>query len=166
MEDARIGQLKDLHAKLKNFTQDWAARKEVDMAAGDKIREEILRLNHQRYMDLIPIYRDLAGDLGAPQNPDLDYIAAELVSTDDIFKSYNPAFLESKDFNAMTRWLETLHTKKINVQADDVKTVSAWIARLAEGKVFSTFSSGTSGRLSFVPRDDYNWDRSEERRVG
>ncbi len=158
MEDTRIGQVKDLHEKLKSFTHDWAVRKEVDMAAGDKLREEILRLNHQRYVDLIPLYRDLARDLGAPQRPDLEFIAAELVSTDDIFKSYNPACLETKDFTAMTRWLETLHTAKINVQADDVKAVAGWIARLAEGKVFSTFSSGTSGRLSFVPRDEYNWD--------
>jgi len=100
----------------------------------------------------------MAGDLGAPANPDLDFIAAELVSTDDIFKSYNPQYLEVKDFNAMTRWIETLHTAKINVRADDVRTVSGWLARLAEGKVMSTFSSGTSGRLSFVPRDEYNWD--------
>lgn len=158
MEDTRIAQVKDLHAKLKKLTHDWAARKEVDIAAGEKLREDIIRLNHQRYVDLIPLYRDLASDLGAPANPDMDFIATELVSTDDLFKSYNPAYLEAKDFNAMTRWLETLHTAKINVQADDVKTVSAWIARIAEGKVFSTFSSGTSGRLSFVPRDEYNWD--------
>jgi hypothetical protein len=158
MEDTRIGQVKDLHNQLRSFTHDWAARKEVDMMKGDRLREEILRLNHQRYVDLIPIYRDMARDLGAPANPDLDFIAAELVSTDDIFKSYNPACLEAKDFTAMTRWLETLHTAKIDIRADDVNTVSGWIARLAEGRVFSTFSSGTTGRLSFVPRDEYNWD--------
>lgn len=158
MEDTRIGQVRDLHNQLRSFTNDWAARKDVDMAAGDKLRGDILRLNHQRYVDLIPIYRDLAADLGAPAKPDLDFIAAELSSTDDIFKSYNPAYLETKNFNRMTQWLSTLHTRKIEVQADDVKTVSAWIARLAEDKVFSTFSSGTSGRLSFVPRDEYNWE--------
>jgi len=158
MEDARIGQVKELHEKLKNFAGEWAACKNVDMSYGAKLREDILRLNHRRYVDLIPVYRDLASDLGAPQNPDMEFIAAELASTDDIFKSYNPACLEAGDFTAMTRWLETLHTDTIKIRTDDIDSISGWIARLAEGKVFSTFSSGTTGRLSFVPRDEYNWD--------
>ncbi len=158
MKDLRLERVKEIHGHLRKITKQWAARQEADLAAAAALRREAIQLNHQRYIDLIPIYRSLSDDMGAPENPDVEFIAAELASTDDLFKSYNPEYLEKKKFVGLNNWLETLYTGTISFNNGDVDNISQWIVRLAENGVYSTFSSGTSGRLSFVPRDAYNWD--------
>jgi hypothetical protein len=158
VDDTRLEEVKQLHVQLKKISGQWAAKQPVDLEKAAAIRRQILLLNHKRYFDLIPIYRKLALDVQAPDNPDLDFIARELISTDDIFKSYDPQYLDAGDFGSMTRWLETLFAGEIEIKTSDIHTISEWIGRLAENQVYSTFSSGTIGRLSFVPRDSYNWD--------
>jgi len=158
MEDKRLARVKEIHRELLSFAQAWASKKEVDLSVAAQLRQEVILLNHERYFEMIPVYRTLAEDMGTPSEPDMNFIAEELVSTDDVFKSYNPAYLEQSAFDKMNQWLSTIHTGDIQFETDRINTISGWIEGLAGSGVHSTFSSGTTGRLSFVPRDDYNWE--------
>lgn len=157
MEDKELDRVKEIHDQLRECTQQWARKKEVDLDQAAELRHEAITLNHQRYYDHVPIYRALADEVGATSDPGIDFIASELVSTDDIFKSYNPEYLDNAMFDKMNKWLETIYIDEVDFPTGDLNNVAAWIARLAENGIISTFSSGTMGRLSFVPRDRYNW---------
>ena len=158
MEDPKLDRVKEIHTQLRDYSQKWARKKDVDLSQAAELRNEAIILNHERYYEYIPIYRALAEEVGSPSAPSIDFIATELVSTDDIFKSYNPEYLDNAMFDKMNQWLETLYINKIDFPTEDITNVAAWIARLAENDIISTFSSGTMGRLSFIPRDRYNWN--------
>lgn len=158
MEDSRLAQVKEIHQKLRDITRAWAAKREANLEEAAKLRSRAIRLNHKRYFDLIPMYKKLALDMKAPEDADKEFIAGAMVSTDDIFKSYNPEYLDNSDFEGMTKWLETIYFNPIDIKTGDVHQISSWIGRLGENGVFNAVSSGTTGRLSFVPRDQYNWD--------
>jgi hypothetical protein len=157
VEDKKLDRIKNIHDRLREYTRQWARKKEVDLDRVAELRHEAIILNHQRYYDHVPVYRALAEEVGATSDPGIDYIASELVSTDDIFKSYNPEYLDNAKFDKMNKWLETIYIDEVDFPTEDLHNVAEWIARLAENGIISTFSSGTMGRLSFVPRDQYNW---------
>lgn len=150
--DCRLGDLLDLHAKLLNAAQRWAEGEDV----ADEIessRRDAIKLNHLRYSALVPAYQRLARGQNLQGEVDVDTIVNQLMFTDEIFKSYDSSWLESANFPAMTEWLETIFTHAIEVDQTGVTNIGTWRARLREVGVHVTFSSGTSGRMSFVPRD-------------
>jgi len=158
MDDERLGRVKEIHEKLRQMSQVWARKEPIDENEARSLRHEAIKLNHRRYMDLIPAYKKLAEEMDTPENPDVNFIMTELMSTDDLFKSYVPEWLDSLDFEKMNGWLESIYTGKADVPVDGLDTIDKWMDRLTEHGTHCAFSSGTTGRVSFVPRDEYNWD--------
>ena len=158
MEDRIIERVKEIHAKLRTMSQVWARKEPFDENEASALRREAIKLNHQRYFDLMPAYRQLAEEVGAPKDPDINFIASELVSTDDLFKSYIPEWLDNLDFEKMNKWLESIYQDKVEAPVGGLNSIDAWMQKLDERGIHNAFSSGTTGRISFVPRDEYNWD--------
>lgn len=69
------------------------------------------------------------------------------------YKSYPSSAIETCRFDAMTRWLGTLTAVDLSrVDATGCATIDDWIDRLdAQSDLRVRHSSGTSGKLSFVP---------------
>jgi hypothetical protein len=149
--DPHLGELLDLHNGLREATRGWARGEAPgpDVAAA---RRRALELNHQRYAERIPVYHDLAESVGLLAAAPLARVVDELLLL-DVFKSYDPALVEARDFAGLTDWLGTVFTRRLSLDLTTVHTFAAWREALRRDGVYVSFSSATSGRLSFVPRD-------------
>jgi hypothetical protein len=74
------------------------------------------------------------------------------------------SYLERSQFNKLTRWLNGLTTQDLSeVDASGVTLIDEWMDLLdaqTELRVFHT--SGTTGKLSFLPRTDREWRQNIE----
>jgi len=158
MNPETSNRLRTIQDQLIRAAQAWAGGQDYDAALAGELRTEALLIHHAHYCANIPAYRKLAQeeDIGE----ELDTIAPikrNLMSTDDIFKSYNQDWLDQRDFERMNGWLGTLYHERVNADMEGVRTIDAWIDRLMAAGITPVYSSGTSGRFSFVPRCDRSW---------
>ena len=142
------------HAKLLAETMRWASSDRYELTSATQLRRAALCANHRHYRRTIPLYRSIAQRERIGEDATFRQLSS-LLLPDGIFKSYPQSLLDARDFAGMTAWLRTIFHREIpEVKAD---TVDDWIAALEQAGVHAVFSSGTSGNLSFVPRDDYAW---------
>src|SRR5205823_2409995 len=66
--------------------------------------------------------------------------------------------LEKRDFAGMTRWVRRISDRDVAFDASSIQDLDRWIDELEKTGLHLVFSSGTSGRMSFVPRHDETWD--------
>ncbi len=149
--DTRLEELQALQQRLLEAAPSWARGAELgpEVAAA---RRAALELAHERYVDLVPAYRRLAESAGLAGPADLGLVVDNLLFS-GLFKSYDPERLQAGDFAAMNRWLDDVSTGVPSMDVSDVGGLRDWRARLRAHGTFLSFSSGSSGRLSFVPRD-------------
>lgn len=152
-------ELKAVHDELKRLIMNWAVDKTHDEDKARQLRRRATELNHRRYREKIPYYRKVCRmvDLDV-ENPGFDNILSNLMVTDDIFKSYPQALIDSRDFAGMTTWLSQISTADLNHPSSGIDNLDKWIGALAKDGMNLVFSSGTSGNMSFVPRDNPTWD--------
>jgi hypothetical protein len=156
--DAELAELEQLLDLLLGAAVRWSQRRELDEDVVARIRGTAILRNHRRYVARIPEYRRLAADRGLVDVDDVRVIADELMVTTDLFKSYDGSWLESGDFERMTDWLGGIFVRRPRAALDGVADIGDWRKRLGGDGVYLTYSSGTSGRLSFVPRDWFTWN--------
>lgn len=153
-KDREVDQLLEIHDDLRARTKVWLRNEDWGEEESRRLREEAALMNHRRYLRRIPSYRVLAEWSGVGENlEDVEVIKTELMSTDDIFKSYDPKLIDRGDWQEMTSWLRKVFHSEIPGDFTRVRTMEEWIQRLAEEEVYVVCSSGTSGDYSFVPRD-------------
>src|SRR5262245_8982577 len=109
-----------LHGRLLRLAQEWAARREYDAAEAADLRSQAVLLNHRHYLTNIPAYAAFARDAGIGAETTVSRIASELTSTDDIFKSYDPTWLDERRFDRMNEWLGKIYHERISVDVSDV----------------------------------------------
>jgi hypothetical protein len=143
------------HDLLLAETMRWASGVGEARRARE-LRHHALELNHRRYLGRIPLYRDLARRAKVGEDATVDTLAASMLLPDGIFKSYPQSYLDTRDFAAMNRWLRTIFDRDVETR-EDIATIDEWLTALDARGVHAVYSSGTSGNLSFVPRDDYSW---------
>jgi len=149
--------IRALHDRLRGIALRWAMGRPVDAAAARAVRRAAIGANHRHYFERIPIYRRLADQAGIPAEATFEQISRELMSTDHIFKSYPQALLDGNDYGAMNEWLRQVFDRPVEVPVAGLDSVDGWLERLRAGGIHTVFSSGTSGQISFVPRDGYTW---------
>lgn len=70
-----------------------------------------------------------------------------------VYKNYPLALIERRDIPKLNAWLNRLTTQDLSkVDVSDVKTVDGWLERLDESGMLVGHSTGTTGKLSFIPR--------------
>ena len=151
--------IRALHLQLTTLAMRWAMSGSVNEDYARKLRFAAIRANHRHYYDNIPIYRRLADQAEVPRDADTAQVAAEMMSTDHIFKSYPQEYIDSKDYGAMNGWLRQVFDRPVEAEVDGVTSIDHWLACLAQNGIHTVFSSGTSGHISFVPRDAYTWSQ-------
>jgi hypothetical protein len=134
----------------------WARRRPVDLDGVAQLRHLLLRRRHARYVAHVPVYAHLARSIGAPEDDRIDVatITSELLLDAAIFKSYDPAWPTEGRFDRLTAWLTTISTVRPQLETGDLTDVAGWIHRLRDAGTSVARSSGTSGPVSFVPRDE------------
>jgi hypothetical protein len=75
-----------------------------------------------------------------------------------VLKSYPISLIENAQFDRLTRWLQRLTTCDLStVSLDGVDSLDSWLDRLDEHGMLVGHSTGTTGKLSFVPRSQTEW---------
>lgn len=145
---SQLAQLHDLLVAAKL----WSAGLMTDVRAVAPVRAAALLGNHRRYLEHVPAYAAMAHDRGLSAGADLAAVKAELLVSDEWFKSYDRSWL-SDDLDALTRWIGTIAVPKPH-WSSATSDLDGWRAELRQQRVFLTFSSGTTGQPSIVPRDE------------
>lgn len=149
-------------AHLVRTTQRWAVGKGFDADAARTLRHRLLLLNHDHYRTTIPAYEKLCAEEEIGALTSITPITERLMSTDDLFKSYNAKWLDENRYDKMTEWVGHIHHRRISVDTVDVTSVDTWIDRLATAELVVAYSSGTSGKFSFIPRDEGHLERQRQ----
>jgi hypothetical protein len=129
------------------------SREEIDAVhlAGARKRFEELRPQ-------IAVLDTLAQEQGIKEIVDIDD-AAPLLFPHTMYKSYPTSYIERNRFDRLTKWMQGMCTADLsNVNAEGVDSIDGWIDELdrsSELRIFHT--SGTSGKLSFLPRTLSEW---------
>jgi hypothetical protein len=135
----------------------WSRRAPFDEAVVASIMERLVLERHAGYVRAIPVYRRLAEESGLLEGADVGAIVDGMMFSTDVFKSYEPEWLESGDFDSMTAWIGEISSCRPPPPGPAVRDAQSWRAAMAREGVHLSSSSGTSGRPSFVPRDVATW---------
>jgi len=103
----------------------------------------------------IEIVRNLADRIDVKEVREFDDMAP-LLFAHTTFKSYPAALLDGKRFDLMTKWLakQTPHDLS-RVETRGCDSIEAWIDELdAHSELRVITSSGTTGTISIIPKDD------------
>ncbi|MCW3014623.1 MAG: hypothetical protein JWO02_1715 [Solirubrobacterales bacterium] len=149
-----LDELKATHAPLHELTATWQDGGQISFDELRALHDRAVVAAHRHYCETIASYRTLASDLALTECRDADVIRAELSSTDDAFKSYDDAWIDAGDYTAMTDWLRSVCSTPITIDPTSITTIQEWLDALEAAGLKLWFSSGTSGHLSFVPRDE------------
>jgi hypothetical protein len=75
-----------------------------------------------------------------------------------VYKSYPLSLIEKRRFERLTAWLRRLTVHNLSaVSLDGVGSVDAWLDRLDAHGMIVGHSTGTTGKLSFIPRSRVEW---------
>ncbi len=81
-----------------------------------------------------------------------------------VYKSYPLAIIEKRDLAKLTQWLDRLTTHDLTAMSlEGLTTIDGWLARLDAFGMLVGHSTGTTGKLSFVPRSQTEfagWERA------
>jgi hypothetical protein len=81
-----------------------------------------------------------------------------------VYKSYPLAIIEKRDLAKLTQWLGRLTTHDLTAMSlEGLTTIDGWLTRLDEFGMLVGHSTGTTGKLSFVPRSQSEfagWERA------
>jgi hypothetical protein len=70
-----------------------------------------------------------------------------------VMKNYPLSIIENRDFPKLTSWLNRMTTHDLNqVDLGGLRTLDGWLTRLDEFGMLVGHSTGTTGKLSFIPR--------------
>ena len=84
--------------------------------------------------------------------------AAPLLFDHRVYKSYPMSIIEKRRFDRLTQWLRRLTTHDVTaIPLDGVTSVDGWIERLDRHGMIMLHSTGTTGKLSFLPRSRSEW---------
>jgi len=152
-------EIHELAGRLRAAANAWAAGDgSFDESDTARLRRRAISLCHRHYRAAIPAYRRLCLEAGVGDDEPLDVLAERCTVTDDLFKSYDAAWVGARDFVALSGWLQDLCAEPVPADASAAHDVDDWLDRLERGGLHVLYSSGTSGKLSFVPRGLGSWD--------
>ncbi|MCC6128750.1 MAG: hypothetical protein IT186_02380 [Acidobacteria bacterium] len=150
-QDFLVPELLTHHRVLRGAAVAWAHGVEPS-AAVTHARHRTLSLLHQRYATLVPVYRELAERENALGPIPLGNIVDRFLLL-DLFRSYDPVWLAERNLPALTEWLGTICTRQPGLDLSGVSSLSQWRERLRAAGIYLSFSSATSGRMAFIPKD-------------
>lgn len=150
--DSDLLQLLRIWERLLEATHQWSRGANLGCKI-DSIRHAAIRLNHLHYAESIPVYQRLVEVEGVGEDADLDTLINRMTFPDDLFKSYEQAWLESANFERMTEWLAGRFDRLLQVGCQGISSIHAWRERLRQHQIYLMYSTGTTGKFSFVPRD-------------
>ena len=121
------------------------------------VQLEALRLRFDDLRKQVSALDKLAAEQGVERIAQFDDVLPVLFDH-RVYKSYPLSLIEKRQFPRLTAWLNRLTTQDLNaVSLEGIDSVDDWITRLDENGMIIGHSTGTTGKLSFVPRSRTEW---------
>jgi hypothetical protein len=119
----------------------------------ERIQLQAVRNRFNTLKDRLPVLSRLAQEQGISEITALDD-AAKLLFKHSVYKSYPVSLIEKNRYDRLTAWLANLTIADLSgVRTEGIESIDDWLdALLRDAKVRITHSTGTSGKLSFLPR--------------
>ena len=137
--------------KLIDLTQDEIFS--IPLGQQQQIQLAGIRRRFGELMERIPMLTRLAQEQGVGEVRRIEDLAPLLVPH-SAMKSYPLSFLENSRFDRLTQWLDGFTTHDLShVDASGCDSIDDWLMLIdRETPVRPMHSTGTSGKLSFLPR--------------
>jgi hypothetical protein len=121
--------------QIRQFQDHWVARRFADLRPRVAMLDKLAR---EQGIDSVTCADD----------------AVRLLLAHTVYKSYPLSYLENSRFDKLTKWLGGLTATDLSrVDAAGIESIDDWIDELdAKTDLLLTHSSGTTGKLSFLPR--------------
>lgn len=134
----------------------WQPREESLAMPASEVADIQLAGIRKRFADLrpkLPALDKLAGEQGIDEINSINE-AASLLFKHSVYKSYPLSLIEKNRYDRLTAWLQNLTTADLTgVDTDGLQSMDEWLdALLRDAGVRILHSTGTSGKLSFLPR--------------
>jgi hypothetical protein len=132
--------------------RSWDDLMSIPREEREKLQLEAVRINFRRLRNRIPALKKLADRQGVET---IDRIEDVLPVCFDhrVLKNYPIQIIENRDFAKLTTWLDKLTAHDLTrIDLAGLTTIEEWLGRLEAFGMLVTYSSGTTGKLSFVPR--------------
>lgn len=129
----------------------------LDKAEREALQLAALQLRYERLKQKVPALEKLASKQGVNG---IERVSDVLPLCFDhrVLKNYPLSILENRDFPRLTAWLNKLTAHDLTrVDLSGLKTIDQWLDRLTDFGMIIGTSSGTTGKLSFVPRSKDEW---------
>jgi hypothetical protein len=125
----------------------------IPLGAQKAIQLEGARLRFDTLVQAIPVLERLAEEQGIGKIRALEDLGPLLVPHSAL-KSYPMSYLEQSRFDRLTQWLDGFTTHDLSgLDMSQVESIDDWLDVLdTQSEVRVLHSTGTSGKLSFVPR--------------
>ena len=126
------------------MAMSWREYEDTQLAA--------LKLRFEQLKDAVAALQKLAKREGVTSIDSLGD-ALPLLFDHRVYKNYPLSLIENRDIARLNSWLGRLTTHDLSrVDLTGVKTIDGWLDRLDEYDMLVGHSTGTTGKLSFVPR--------------
>jgi len=143
---------------LTFFDMSYTKMQSVPRGVLEELQTAALSIRFAQQRERIPILAKLADRQGITQVDEIDAVLP-LLFEHTMYKSYPTYLLEKSQFDKLTTWLDRLTSHDLSrVDASGCKSIHSWLDLLcAETDVDPICSSGTTGTMSFTPRDKSDW---------
>jgi hypothetical protein len=124
----------------------------------EELQTEALSMRFERQKDRIPTLSKMADRQGITRVDEIDEVLP-LLFEQTMYKSYPTYLLEKGQFDKLTTWLDRLTPYNLSeVDVSGCDSIHSWLDVLsAETELDPISSSGTTGTMSFTPRDRSDW---------
>jgi hypothetical protein len=132
--------------------RSWQDLMSIPREERDRLQLEAVRIMFGRLRNRIPALKKLADRQGVDRIERIEDILP-VCFDHRVLKNYPIQIIENRDFAKLTTWLDKLTAHDLSkVDLSGLKTIEEWLGRLEACGMLVTYSSGTTGKLSFVPR--------------
>jgi hypothetical protein len=129
----------------------------------EDVQLEVLRRQFDKFGRSVAALEKLAKREGVTRVDSVED-ALPLLFDHRVYKSYPLALIEKREIARLNSWLDRLTTHDLSqVDLTGVTMIDQWLDRLDDFGMLVGHSSGTTGKLSFVPRSQEefpSWQRS------
>jgi len=137
--------------------QPFEALFELSRAEVEAAQREALRQRFDALRSQVEALDKLAARQGVEKIDQIDDVVPILFDH-RVYKSYPLSLIEKRQFARLTKWLNRLTAHDLEtVPLDGIDSVDAWLSRLDDHGMLVGHSTGTTGKLSFIPRSQSEW---------
>lgn len=143
---------------LTFFDMSYTKMQSVPRALLEELQTAALSLRFERQKDRIQTLSKLADRQGITRVSEFNEVLP-LCFEHTMYKSYPSYLLEKSQFDKLTTWLDRLTPHDLSkLDTSGCHSIHSWLDLLcAETEVDPIASSGTTGTMSFTPRDKSDW---------